>query len=69
MRSVYDWKCLLRQSVRLSYKMFVLLIIDLWYEEGFLCIPLDENHIEIEMKHEHEKQRCKFDFLAGVDEN
>ena len=55
LRSVYDGKCLLRLSVRVSYKMFVLLIIDLWYEEGFLCISLVANHIEIEMKHKHEK--------------
>ena len=36
--SVYYGKCLLCPSVCVSYKMFVLLITDLWYEEAYLCL-------------------------------
>ena len=49
--------------------MCVLLIIDQWNEEGFLCIFLAANHIEIEMKYKPEKLRFKFNFLVGVAEN
>ena len=44
-----------RPYVRPSYKMFEVLIIDLWYEEGFPCIFVVANHIEIDMKHIYEK--------------
>ena len=46
--------------------MLVLLIIDLWYEEGFLCIFLFANHVEIGIKYKHEKRDANSIFQQGL---